>query len=98
MHIEFESTLWLWEAKTEAWTFVTVPSELSDMIREIPRVPRGFGSVRVRAHMGGQEWDTSIFPSKQEQGYILPIKRAVREAGALTVGDTCSIQLDILDA
>ena len=97
MRIEFESTLWLWEAKAEAWTFVTVPTELSDMIREIPRVPRGFGSVRVRAHVGDQEWSTSIFPSKQEQGYILPIKRAIREAVGVDVGDAFIIQLDILD-
>ncbi|GAA2537076.1 DUF1905 domain-containing protein [Microbacterium mitrae] len=98
MRIEFESTLWLWEAKTEAWTFVTVPTELSDMIREIPRVPRGFGSVRVRVRLADQEWSTSIFPSVSEQGYVLPIKRAIRDAVGLTVGDACSIHLDILDA
>ncbi|MBV0895134.1 DUF1905 domain-containing protein [Microbacterium sp. NC79] len=97
MRIEFESPLWLWEAKAEAWTFVTVPTELSDMIREIPRAPRGFGSVRVRAHLGDQEWSTSIFPSKQERGYILPIKRAIRETAGIAVGDVCSIHLDVID-
>lgn len=97
MRVEFESPLWLWEAKAEVWTFVTVPAELSGMIREIPRTPRGFGSVRVRVRVGDQVWNTSIFPSKQEGGYILPIKRAVREAEGLDVGHVCRIQLDVLD-
>ena len=53
--------------------------------------------MRVRVRLADQEWSTSIFPSKQEQGYILPIKRAIREAVGVDVGDAFLIQLDILD-
>ena len=41
----------------------------------------GFGSVRVEATIGGSTWRTSIFPS--DDAYILPIKKAVREAEGL---------------
>lgn len=98
MRIEFESPLWLWSAKPQTWTFVTVPAELSEMIREIPRVPRGFGSVRVTARIGSTEFTTSIFPSSDQGGYILPVKKAVRDAEGLVVDDLCSIHLDVLDS
>lgn len=98
MRVEFSGVIWLWAIRSQEYAFVTVPEELSAMIKEIPRIPRGFGSVRVQASMGSTVWVTSIFPSSEQNGYILPIKKAVRSAEKVGVDDECSIQLDILDA
>jgi hypothetical protein len=45
--------------------------------------------VRVRAAIGTSTWKTSIFPDSQV-GYVLPVKRPVRVAEALDVGDTAT--------
>jgi len=96
--IEFESVVWQWGARSDSsWFFATVPAELSEDIREIPRMPRGFGSVRVRARIGGSEWTTSIFPDKDSGTYSLPLKKAVRDAENLAKGDTTVVRLDVLD-
>ena len=76
--------MWRWDARDDAsWFFTSVPPELSADIREIPRPYRGFGSVRVRARIGGSEWSTSIFPDSERGAYVLPLKRAVRDAEGL---------------
>lgn len=98
MIIEFEGDIFRWDARDDAsWYFTSVPPELSDDIREIPRPYRGFGSVRVRATVGGSEWATSIFPSSSEGTYVLPLKKAVRDAEGLVEGGTVVVRLDMLD-
>ena len=98
MIIEFEGDIFRWDARDDAsWYFTSVPPELSKDIREIPRPYRGFGSVRVRAAVGGSEWATSIFPSSSEGTYVLPLKKAVRDAEGLVEGGTVVVRLDVLD-
>lgn len=97
MIIEFEGDVFRWDAREDsAWFFTAVPPELSDEIREIPRSYRGFGSVRVRARIGGTEWSTSIFPSS-DGTYVLPLKKAVRDAEGVVEGGPVLARLDILD-
>jgi hypothetical protein len=99
MNIEFEAEVFRWDARDDAsWYFTSVPPELSEDIREIPRPYRGFGSVRVRARIGGSEWATSIFPDKASGSYVLPLKKAVRDAESLVDGGPVFVHLDILDA
>jgi hypothetical protein len=96
MIIEFEGDVFRWDAREDsAWFFTSVPPELSEDIREIPRPYRGFGSVRVRARIGGTEWSTSIFPS--DDAYVLPLKKAVRDAEGLVEGGPVVGRLDVLD-
>jgi hypothetical protein len=98
MIIEFEGEVFRWDARDDAsWFFAAVPPELSEDIREIPRPYRGFGSVRVRARIGGSEWATSIFPDSTSGGYVLPLKKAVRDAEALVDGGPVLVRLDVLD-
>ncbi len=98
MIIEFEGAVFRWDGRDDtSWYFTTVPPELSDDIREIPRPPRGFGSVRVRARVGGSEWQTSIFPDSQRGAYLLPLKKAVRDAESLVDGGPVTVRLDVLD-
>jgi len=94
----FESELWRWEGGGEAaWFFVTVPADVSHDIRELPRMPRGFGSVRVRVTAGGSSWATSVFPDSKTGCYLLPIKKAVRTAEGIEEGDVVAIELDTVD-
>lgn len=99
MIIEFEGDVFRWAARDDSgWFFAAVPPELSAEIREIPRPYRGFGSVRVRARVGGSEWSTSIFPDSASDSYVLPLKRAVRDAEGLVEGGSALIRLEVLDA
>lgn len=97
MIIEFDGEIFRWDARQDAaWFFTAVPPELSEEIREIPRPYRGFGSVRVRARVGGSEWSTSIFPGS-DGVYVLPLKKKVRDAESLVDGGLVSVHLEILD-
>ena len=96
--IEFDGEVWRWDARDDAsWFFTSVPPELSADIREIPRPYRGFGSVRVRARVGGTEWVTSIFPDSGSGSYVLPLKKAVRVAERLDEGGPVTVRLEVLD-
>lgn len=57
---------------------------------------RGFGSVKVRARIGETSWNTSVFPSKEMGGYLLPVKLAVRRAEDMTKGDMAEVALELL--
>ncbi len=99
MRIEFDTRVYLWEARRDsAWFFADVPEELAGGIREIAEpFARGFGAVRVSATVGASTWRTSIFPSAAGT-YALPLKRAARDAEGLVEGGPVRIRLDVLDA
>ncbi|MFN8074222.1 MAG: DUF1905 domain-containing protein [Kineosporiaceae bacterium] len=98
LSFEFTAQLWPWDARVDSWVFVTVPEDVSDEIADVadagPR--RGFGAVKVRVSVGATTWTTSIFPSKEQAAYVLPVKKAVRTARGLAVGDTVTIALEVL--
>jgi hypothetical protein len=96
--VTFESPLWRWDARrSDSWMFVSLPAEASDEIRDRASEPRrGFGSVKVRATVGGSSWLTSIFPGEGGGPYVLPVKRAVRTVEGLDVGDTVTVTVDVL--
>lgn len=92
----FRAPLWLWK-EGATWHFISVPEDPSAAIKSFaPEAKRGFGSVRVKVRIGTSEWQTSVFPSKETGGYVLPIKKAVRTAEGLSVGDEADITLEIL--
>lgn len=96
MRLTFTAPLWQWDARPDLWTFVTVPEDESDQILDRAEGrTRGFGSVRVEVTVGGTTWRTSIFPG--EDGYWLPIKRAVRDAEGLSVGGAVRVALRLVD-
>lgn len=96
MNVSFTAPLWAWSGNA-AWYFVTVPGELSDDIRDRPRMPRGFGAVKVRVTVGGSTWDTSVFPDSTAGAYILPVKKAVRAAEGIGEGDPVDVRLELLE-
>lgn len=91
----FEAELWLYASAKAAWHFVTVPVDISHSIRFMAGRTKGFGSVRVRAHLGATSWRTSLFPDKASGCYFLPMKADVRRAESVTTGNKVSIELTI---
>ena len=92
----FTSSVYRWaERATDSWFFVDVPQEQSDEIRDRPRMPRGFGSVRVRVTIGSTTWTTSIFPGAER--YALPLKKAVRTAEGIEPGDEVRVRIETLE-
>jgi hypothetical protein len=99
MNVVFDAELWIWDARrADTWTFVSLPADASEEIRDLAGgARRGFGSQRVRVTLGGSTWTTSVFPDRGRGQYVLPIKRAVRDAEALEPGDTATVTVNLLD-
>lgn len=96
---EFTADLWIWDARRDdSWTFVTVPADLAEEIREwsLLRPATGFGSVRVSVTIGATTWQTSVFPSADDT-YALPVKRSVRRAEGIEAGDEVRVELELVD-
>jgi len=92
----FDAEVWLWKVDA-ACHFITVPQEVADEIEDLAVNRGGFGSVRVEVTIGSSTWRTSLFPSKEKESFVLPIKKPVRVAEGLGVGDVCSVHLRIAE-
>ena len=99
MVVVFDAELWGWDARrAESWIFVSLPAEASEEIRDLAAGPRrGCGSLPVQVTVGVSTWTTSIFPDSVRGGYVLPIKRAVRKAEDLDVGDFATVTVELID-
>lgn len=95
---EFDAELWEWGAAPAgaSWVFLTVPEDEAEEIRLRSGPPRGFGSVRVEVTIGGSTWRTSVFPDRT-RGFVLPVKKQVRRAESLDVGDSTRLVLRLVD-
>jgi hypothetical protein len=94
----FTAELWQWDAQTtSSWYFVTLPGDLAADLRVESGPPRGFGSVRVEATIGGSTWRTSVFPESGGGSFVLPVKKAVRVAERIEDGDSCSVRLRVAE-
>lgn len=87
MELPFTGGVWRWEGDSP-WHFVTLPLDVADEIRDqAAGVRRGFGSVRVRVTIGATVWSTSVFPDKRSGGFLLPLKKDVRDREGIDAGD-----------
>lgn len=98
------AALWLWTSPTApaSWHFLTIDGPTAQAIAAHEAMRRlelgrrhGFGSVKVRARIGDSVWNTSVFPSKAHDGYLLPVKAAVRKAEGLVAGDLVDVQISL---
>lgn len=79
-----------------AWRFVSVPRGISDEIRTtFGAIRRGWGSIPVIVRIGKTEWQTSIFPDKKSQCYLLPMKLEIRKKENIMDGDAVALSLQI---
>ncbi len=83
--------VWLWQGADGApakgaWYFLTIDGETAQAIRASATRADAWGSVRIVATVGATTWRTSLFPSKQAGGWLLPLKATVRKAEKLAEG------------
>lgn len=90
----FTAELFVWgDGQPSSWFFLALPEDVSDELRAEAGEPRGFGSIRVEVTVGGTTWSTSVFPSTEHRGFVLPVKKAVRAAEGLDDGDRMDVRL-----
>jgi hypothetical protein len=93
----FISQLIVYES-TAAWHFLTLPIfESADIKANFTGLKTGWGSIFVKVTIGHTTWSTSIFPSKKDQAYLLPVKKSVRQSENLYIGDKvkCMIEIEL---
>lgn len=99
----FTGPMWLWRGQAKdgtptktAWHFITIDGEVAESIRAAaPGRTAAWGSVYVAAMIGVTEWRTSVFPSKNVGGYLLPVKASVRKAERLAEGDAVTVHIAV---
>jgi hypothetical protein len=78
------------------WHFVYVPKKQSEEIKKTFGTPkRGWGSIPVIVTIGKTTWETSIFPDKKSDGYLLPLKSEVRKKEQIFSEDNITFSLSI---
>ena len=95
--------LWRWTTPSApaAWHFVTIDGTAGEalsataLMRRMEGLSRGFGSLKVRATIGASTFQTSVFPSNEQQGWLLPVKASVRKAEGLVDGDRVEVVLEL---
>ena len=97
--------VWLWTSATSpgSWHFLTISGAAGEAIAAHEAMRRlefgsgrGFGSVKVRARVGESVWNTSVFPSSEAGGFILPLKAAIRKAEGIAQGSEVTAELELL--
>lgn len=92
---EIDTVVWLYPGMA-GWHFVTIPQDLAaDIKRHFGTIKRGWGSIPVRVTINRTTWETSIFPDKQSNGYLLPIKADVRKKEHISVDEKVHVLLEI---
>ncbi|MFO0882101.1 MAG: DUF1905 domain-containing protein [Candidatus Saccharimonadales bacterium] len=93
---KFTAELWQYPGYA-AWYFVTLPKDISDEIKIVTDsgVRRGFGSVKITAQIAASRWETSIFPDKKSESYLLPVKKTVRIAEHIEAGDIIKLEISL---
>ena len=89
----FRAKLWQYHGPG-AWYFISVPPDVADDIRA--RYGAQASALRldqVEATVRETQWTTSLFPDKTRRTYLRPIKKAVRVAENLDVGDVTTVRL-----
>lgn len=100
--IACSATLWRWTGSGGAatWHFLSIGGDAGEalsataLMRRLEGMARGFGSLKVAATIGDTSWRTSVFPSREE-GWMLPVKAAVRKAEGLCEGDEVALVLEV---
>lgn len=93
--------LWRWTGGSNGgtWHFLTIDGAAGEalsgtaMMRKLEGTARGFGSLKVKAWIGDTQFATSVFPSKSDGGWLLPVKASVRKAEGIVEGDDVEVQL-----
>ncbi|WP_226632648.1 DUF1905 domain-containing protein [Novosphingobium profundi] len=95
------ASLWRWtgSANGGTWYFLSITGADAEtlsataLMRKLEGLGRGFGSIKVQARIGATRFATSVFPSKGDGAWLLPIKAAVRKAEDLAEDEPVEVEL-----
>lgn len=90
----FEAEVWPWSGQG-AWWFVNVPDTISVSIRE----KYGKGMIKINVRLGKSKYESSLFPHKNTKGgfgYLMSIKKKVREIEGIYENDTIKVSFSII--
>ena len=90
---EFESTLWEFATTKASWYFVTLPVDVGQQIGFFAEMKAAWGSIPVHVKVGSSTWQTSLFPDKKTDSYVLPIKASVRQKEHIHKGDAVAVSV-----
>ena len=98
MKYTFKSEVWIYPGMQGHWHFASVPKKMSETITKNRKgmKRKGWGSVPVVVTLGKTSWQTSIFPDKREEAYILPLKAEVRKKEGIRQGDKVTFIIEIV--
>lgn len=86
-----KAKVWLYPG-LGGWHFVTLDKKLSADIRAKHKT----GFVKVEALVGKIKWNTSLFPHKLSESYLLCVKNNVRKAEGIFEGDEIDFKIELL--
>ncbi|WP_369222995.1 DUF1905 domain-containing protein [Streptomyces sp. R39] len=93
MRFEFRGCVVEWRGPAPYY-LVPVPEEEAEEIRAVAAMASyGWGVVPVEATLGGVVFETSLFP--KDDGYLLPLKNAVRKPQGLGAGDEVRVAMRV---
>lgn len=95
------TALWRWDGGGNGgtWYFASITGADAEalsataLMRKLEGLGRGFGSLKVKARIGDTAFATSVFPSKQDHAWLLPVKASVRKAEGIGEGDPLEVEL-----
>ncbi len=101
--LTFTAPLTRWQGDRGIYHLVVITGEAAEQIAMHARLhrlefgkPRGFGSVKVRARIGGTVWNSSVFPQRQRSEWILLVSKKVMRAEDLSKGELLTVELDLI--
>lgn len=89
---KIKAQVWLYPG-LGGWHFITLDKKLSKEIHG--KYKTGF--VKVIATVGKTSWNTSLFPHKQSQAYLLCIKAQIRKKEGIFAGDEIRVTVQVLN-
>jgi hypothetical protein len=96
----FTDSIKILQGGKSTWHYVSLPMPVSEEVRTLCQYHqtrrRGWGAVRVSAHIGAISWQTSIFPAFEHQQYQLFLKADIRKRANIAVGDQITVRLQLL--
>jgi len=89
----FSGELFEWRGPAPFF-WVALPDEACDYVRDQALgASYGWGAIPVLVRVGRTEWETSLLP--RDGGYVLPVKKAVREREQVVGGDAIAIGMSV---
>jgi Domain of unknown function (DUF1905) len=93
LRIAFAAEVIEWRGPSPFFFAAIPPDHFADVREAARSVSYGWGMVPVRVTIGGFAFTTALFP--RDDGYLLPLKDAVRRRAEVVLGDPADIELEI---